>query len=115
MIVVRILSFLFGMHYDFESFLCIRKFAGIFFFVALAYYSYFESSDSQATFGKKIMNLKVFDEDGNRLTAGKAIVRNTVKIICGNYFLIGFLVAFFTKNRQALHDILARTVVVESE
>lgn len=61
------------------------------------------------------MNLKVFDEDGNRLTAGKAIVRNTVKIICGNYFLIGFLVAFFTKNRQALHDILARTVVVESE
>ena len=68
-IAVNLLSFPFGLDYNFDSFMFIRKFAGIFFFIALAYYSYFESSDSQATFGKQVMHLKVFDENGNRLTA----------------------------------------------
>jgi len=112
-IAVRILSFPFNFpSYD-SGFAFIRHYGGIFFFVALAYYAFFESSDMQATLGKKVMNLKVFDEAGNKLTAGKAIVRNFVKIISGNYFIIGFIVALFTKNKQALHDIVASTVVVE--
>jgi uncharacterized RDD family membrane protein YckC len=109
--ICRVLTF--SWHYDFSSFFFIYKFAGVFFIIALIYYSYFESSESQATLGKRVMNLKVFDKAGNRLTAGKAVVRNIIKIICGNYFLLGFFIALLSEKKQTLHDIISDTVVVE--
>lgn len=109
--ICRVITF--NWNYDFHSFFFIYKFAGIFFVIALIYYSYFESSESQATLGKKVMNLKVFDMKGDRLTSGKAVVRNAIKIICGNYFLLGFLIALFTNKKQALYDIISDTVVIE--
>ncbi len=89
--ICRVLTF--SWHYDFSSFFFIYKFAGVFFIIALIYYSYFESSESQATLGKRVMNLKVFDKAGNRLTAGKAVVRNIIKNL-RKLFPTGFLHRF---------------------
>jgi len=82
-------------------------------FIGFLYYSIMESSTRSATFGKQAMHIKVFDEDGNNLNLAKAMVRNLIKVICGSTFIFGFIVASFTKNKQALHDLLAGTVVVE--
>lgn len=81
----------------------------------LAVYSYFafcESSVWQGTPGKKLLGMIVTDENGNRLTFGKAFGRNVAKILSGLICSIGYIMAGFTEKRQALHDIIARTLVL---
>lgn len=77
----------------------------------IAYFTIMESSASQATIGKKAMNLIVADENGNRLNTQQALIRNVSRIISGIICLIGYFMAFFTEKKQALHDIIAKTNV----
>jgi uncharacterized RDD family membrane protein YckC len=75
------------------------------------YYTLFEGSGWQATPGKRIMNLYVTDLNGQRITFGRALIRNLARQISGVFF-IGYLIAGFTERKQALHDILARCLVL---
>lgn len=77
----------------------------------LVFFSWCECSSYQATPGKKAMGIKVVDLRGNRLTFGRALVRNLGQIVSG-VFGIGYLIALFTPRRQALHDYMASCVVV---
>jgi uncharacterized RDD family membrane protein YckC len=77
----------------------------------IGYFTYFESSDRQATIGKSAMGLIVADENGNRLDVQKALIRNIMRIVSGFICLIGYLMAFFTEKKQTLHDIVAKTNV----
>ncbi len=77
----------------------------------VAYFTIMESSESQATIGKRAMNLIVADENGNRLTTQQALIRNVSRILSGIICLIGYFMAFFTEKKQALHDIIAKTNV----
>lgn len=81
--------------------------------IVVPYFMLFESSDAQATIGKKILKLKVGDFDGNRISIGKALLRTFGKFISGQILLVGYLMAFFTEKQQALHDFLAGTFVFE--
>jgi uncharacterized RDD family membrane protein YckC len=83
----------------------------IFFVVQVAYFTIMESSESQATIGKKAMNLIVADENGNRLNTQQALIRNVSRIVSSIICLIGYFMAFFTEKKQALHDIIAKTNV----
>ncbi len=83
--------------------------------IGVLYYIFLESSSKSATFGKQAMGLIVLDEQGNNVTLGKSIIRNVTKVLCGNIFVIGYFFAFFTKDRQALHDLLGTTLVVENQ
>lgn len=76
------------------------------------YFIYLESSEKQATFGKQAVGIIVTDMDGNRITGGQAAGRYFGKIISGLILLIGFMMAGFTDKKQALHDIMANTLVV---
>jgi len=79
------------------------------------YYAYFESSDWQATVGKKVMNLIVTDMDGNRITFGRASGRYFAKIISGLIPLgIGYILAGVTEKKQALHDMIASCLVLRA-
>lgn len=78
------------------------------------YYSLMESSARQATFGKIILSIKVTDLNGNRISFGKATGRYFGKILSGIVLCIGYIMAGFTEKKQALHDILAGCLVVES-
>jgi uncharacterized RDD family membrane protein YckC len=49
---------------------------------------------------------------GQRISLGKAVLRNIVKQITGICCLL-YLVFFFTPLRQALHDMAAATLVLE--
>jgi len=64
-----------------------------------------ESSPSRATIGKRIMHLQVVSADGERLNFGQASVRHVMKFLSLFTLGIGFLMAGFSKRRQALHDL----------
>lgn len=69
------------------------------------------SSSRQATLGKMAVSLKVTDLAGNRLTFERATGRHFAKYISGMTFGIGYIMVAFTARRQALHDMIAGTLV----
>ncbi|MGB0839466.1 MAG: RDD family protein [Chitinophagales bacterium] len=80
------------------------------------YYPVMEASAKQATIGKIVFKLKVVDLTGRQLSLGRAVGRYFAKIASGAFlFIIGFISAGFTKKKQALHDIIARTLVVKND
>ncbi len=76
------------------------------------YHSLQESSAKQATWGKRVMGLVVSDMEGKRLGFVHATGRFLAHFLSWASFCIGFLVALVTPRRQALHDLVARTVVM---
>ena len=78
------------------------------------YYALMESSAKQATLGKMAMGIKVVDEKGQRLSFARATGRTFAKIISYTILYFGFFMAAFTKKRQALHDLIATTYVVNA-
>jgi uncharacterized RDD family membrane protein YckC len=79
----------------------------------LLYLAGMESSKRQATIGKAAMSLQVTDLEGRRLTFGHATGRSFAKIISVHFLLgIGCLMAAFTEKKQALHDMIAGTLVL---
>ena len=82
--------------------------------IIVPYFVFSESSRWQSTIGKKLLGIKVIDFEGKRISFGKAFLRLLGKWISGQTLLIGYLMAFFTKNKQALHDLLAGTFVLEN-
>ena len=82
--------------------------------INIAYFAGMESSTSQATLGKKALGIKVGGLDGRRISFGKAVGRLLGKILSGIILYIGFIMAAFTERKQALHDIMAGTLVVKT-
>jgi uncharacterized RDD family membrane protein YckC len=71
-----------------------------------------ESSPAQATLGKLLLGMRVTDVSGRRISFVRASLRFIAKIVSGLVLALGYLVAFFTPMHQALHDLVARTLVV---
>ena len=77
------------------------------------YFAYLESGEKQATWGKQALGIYVTDLAGQRITFGRATGRFFAKIVTGLIPLgIGFIMAGFTERRQALHDLIASTLVL---
>jgi uncharacterized RDD family membrane protein YckC len=80
------------------------------------YFAGMESSARQATFGKAAMSLRVTGLTGQHLTFGHATGRYFAKIISGLIPLgIGYFMAGFTEKKQALHDMIAGTLVLRQQ
>ena len=77
------------------------------------YHVVMECSDRQATYGKQILKIKVCDMEGKRIDAGKAMGRNFCKLFSFLTFFIGYLISFFNKQQQCLHDMMAGTLVMK--
>lgn len=75
------------------------------------YFTLFESSSWQATPGKKALGLVVKDVHGKRISFIRANARYWGKFLSMGTLFIGFIMAGFTKNKQALHDIVAGCLV----
>ena len=91
----------------------ILTFAAISVLLSWLYHAYFESSDWQATPGKRVMSIYVTDMNGQRLSFLHATGRFFAKIVSGLIPLgIGYIMAGFTERKQALHDMIASTLVV---
>jgi uncharacterized RDD family membrane protein YckC len=81
------------------------------FLVAWVYEASMESSSRQATLGKMALNLTVVDLQGNRISFARASGRHFAKFLSGMILLIGYIMAGFTERKQALHDMIAGTLV----
>ena len=71
------------------------------------------SSSRQATLGKMAAGVFVTDLDGRRISFGRALGRAMALMFLTGLvpFGLGFLMAAFTENKQALHDKIAGTLV----
>ena len=78
------------------------------------YFALMESSAKGGTLGKMAIGIMVTDMTGNRISFGRATGRYFAKILSQMILMIGFLMAGFTQQKQALHDILAGCLVVRS-
>lgn len=84
------------------------------FVVGWLYYTLLESSKYQATFGKKLLGLRVVDLDGNRIGFGKANGRYFGKLLSLFTLLIGHFMMGWTKRKQSLYDKMAGCLVVRN-
>jgi uncharacterized RDD family membrane protein YckC len=87
----------------------------IVFLMALPYYVLTESSALQGTLGKRLLGLRVTDLNGRRIRRGRAFGRYFARMLSATPWQFGFVMAGFTARKQALHDILAGTLVVRSQ
>ncbi|RPJ19973.1 MAG: RDD family protein [Planctomycetaceae bacterium] len=76
------------------------------------YHALMESSTRQATLGKMALGIVVVDMQGARISFGRATGRHFAKLISSFIIGIGFIMAGFTQQKQALHDILAQCLVM---
>lgn len=80
----------------------------------ILYWALLESSVKQATIGKMALGIIVTDLDGNKIKFGRAIGRNLAKLLSGIILFIGYVMTGFTKKKQALHDLIADTLVIRT-
>jgi uncharacterized RDD family membrane protein YckC len=77
------------------------------YFIFMTYYY-------SATFGKMIVGIEVLSDGFKTASLGSIVLRETIgKGLSGLIIMIGYLMAGFTIKKQALHDMIASTVVVQ--
>ncbi len=78
----------------------------------LAYFAALWASPWRNTVGGRILKLRVTDYAGNRISRRRALGRalaGVLSLMTG----IGVLMIALTRRKQALHDLIARTVVID--
>lgn len=85
----------------------------VFGYIVLSLYYVWLTYKKGATFGKRVVGIRVVSADGRRMDLSQVLMREIVgKFISNITILVGYLMAGFTKRRQALHDKMASTLVV---
>jgi uncharacterized RDD family membrane protein YckC len=79
------------------------------------YWAGMESSGYQATLGKMALGLIVTDLKGEPISFSRATGRYFGKFVSALLLGIGFLMTGWTGKKQALHDIMAGTLVVKKQ
>lgn len=81
------------------------------------YFPVMHSSALQATLGKLLLGVKVTDREGNRIGIVRSLGRVLGLIFVSSIFTlgVGYLLAGVTERRQALHDMVAGTLVVRRD
>jgi uncharacterized RDD family membrane protein YckC len=77
----------------------------------VVYSSVMESSKLQGTFGKWFVRFKVTDMELNRISFFRALLRNSIKLV-SIASIVGVFMIDATVRRQALHDLIAKTILV---
>lgn len=83
--------------------------------IGFVYYVAFECSKLQATPGKLAVGLRVTDLNGQRLGVGRSVARNVIRLVNVITALLPFIcyiVVAWTERKQGLHDMMARTLVL---
>ncbi|MDR6945201.1 RDD family protein [Mucilaginibacter pocheonensis] len=112
-IIIAFIVVLMFIHNKEQRIVASFSFLGAIPFAKIIYHIIMESSAQQATHGKQMLKIKVVDMQGNRISTGKAISRNLCKIFSVATFFVGYLLAFFNKKQQCLHDMMAGTLVIK--
>jgi uncharacterized RDD family membrane protein YckC len=80
--------------------------------LGLGYYIFFEAATGM-TLGKRMVGIRVVDEDGDDPSFPAAAVRNVLRLVdCLFLYLVGALFALASPRGQRLGDRVAHTLVV---
>ena len=82
------------------------------------YYGWMQASSKQATLGKMAAGIKIVRSDGSRIGFWRGFLRHLAQILfamfsCGLGSLISAIMTAVTERKQALHDMICDTVVVD--
>ncbi|MBT4339603.1 MAG: RDD family protein [Bacteroidetes bacterium] len=77
------------------------------------YYGYTESSEHQATIGKRIVGIKVIDLHGQRITFKKACLRYIWMFLSFLPLGAGIFAISWNKYGQAWHDIITDCLIIK--
>ncbi len=83
------------------------------FIFPILYNTVFEGGKLGSTPGKIYCGLAVRHQSGRKLTYKEAAIRGFGKYISWICFMIGYALAFLRKDRKALHDFLANSIVID--
>ena len=81
--------------------------------ISIGYYAGFHASRGGATLGKMAVGIKVVRGNGERISFLRAFCRYLATIVSSLILMIGFIMAAFTERKQALHDMMCDTLVVD--
>ncbi len=107
-IILSLIGFILGLIFSFAGVLIAP-------IVSWLYYIFMEGGGWHATIGKKFMGLYVADGSGKGISYSTAILRLIGKILSGLTLGIGYLIGFFNEEKQCLHDMIAKTYVLEEQ
>lgn len=77
------------------------------------YFGWMHSSANQASLGKMAVGIKVVRTDGQRITFWRGFGRYFGYMLSALMLYIGLIMAAFTDRKQALHDMICDTLVVD--
>ena len=77
------------------------------------YFGAMYASSSQASLGKMAVGIKVVRTDGTPITFWRGFGRYFATLLSTFTLMIGYLMAAFTARKQALHDMVCDTLVVD--
>ena len=86
----------------------------IIFLILLLLYKILMEGFFGATIGKKLVGIEVVTKTESKISIKESIIRNLSLILDVITLGIGFFMIAFTKDKVALHDIVAKTLVVNS-
>jgi uncharacterized RDD family membrane protein YckC len=72
-----------------------------------------DASAAQGTIGKRLLNIKVTDMGGRRISFSVSLIRNGAKVLSIIPLFFGYLYSFLNKKLQTWHDIAANTLVIK--
>lgn len=88
------------------------------FLIQIIYFTVLEGGPKGATFGKRVMGLKVVNEQYQPIDMGTAFIRNILRwipFISGIIFIIDAIMILVRDDHQSLRDVLAHTYVIKEQ
>jgi hypothetical protein len=79
--------------------------------LAMIYFVFMWASKFQCSYGGIFSKIKITDMNGDRISLFRALIRFIALATSFSFPLVFFIIPF-SKKRQGLHDMIARTVVV---
>lgn len=67
------------------------------------------------TLGKMALKTRVVRIDGSPITAGQAWLRAISRYILNFFYVVDWITIFFTRERLCVHDMIARTRVIDTD
>lgn len=89
----------------------------VIFIAQWGYFTLFETFWNGRTPGKRMLRLRVMQQNGRSIGFLDALTRNLLRVVDGipGFYLIGLIAVFSTRRSQRLGDLVAGTVVVHEQ
>ena len=89
----------------------------VIFIAQWGYFTLFETFWNGRTPGKRMLRLRVMQQNGRSIGFLDALTRNLLRVVDGlpGFYLVGLIAVFSTRRSQRLGDLVAGTVVVHEQ